>query len=282
LYQIGFSLQTQYDRPLPQVLSLLHAAGFRAVSPLWSPELDFEELDRCARSLGMTVQSLHAPHKGIALLWEPDAAASREVHGNILCSIDTCARYGIPILVLHCWQGLLYTFPEAPLDFRLFDSIVTYARQKGVRVALENLEGEEYLAALMDRYRSLPHVGFCWDTGHDHCYPHKTDFMEAYGHRLIMTHLNDNLGLRDPGGVPSGKDDLHFLPGDGDLDWDHVLRRLKNAPQQAILNFEIKLRSHSQDPGDQPYLQLSLEQFIREAGKRALQLAQQYAAMGNG
>jgi len=134
----------------------------------------------------------------------------------------------------------------------------------------------------MDRYRSLPHVGFCWDTGHDHCYPHKTDFMEAYGHRLIMTHLNDNLGLRDPGGVPSGKDDLHFLPGDGDLDWDHVLRRLKNAPQQAILNFEIKLRSHSQDPGDQPYLQLSLEQFIREAGKRALQLAQQYAAMGNG
>ncbi len=278
---IGFSLQAQYDRPLNQIIPLLKAAGFSAVSPVWSPELDLNSLASCVRTHNMTIQSLHAPHKGIPLLWEPDSDASKEVQSNILHCIDDCAQFQIPILVIHGWQGLYYTFPTEPLNFHFFDRMIPYARQKGVSIAFENLEGEEYLHALLARYRDKSHVGFCWDTGHDHCYPHKLNFLDAFGDRLIMTHLNDNFGLRDPKGMPNGKDDLHFLPYDGNIDWEDTIRRLQNAPTQTILNFEIKIRSHSTDAADMPYTHLSLEQLIAQAGDRARRIAQLYATFAD-
>ena len=276
LPDIGFSLQAQYDWPISQMITLLKNAGFSAVSPTWSSESDLESIVSCVRAHDMTIQSLHAPHKGIPSLWEPDSPAAAEIQESMLRCIDACVTFQIPILVMHCWQGLFYTFPSQPLDFRIFDSIVAYARQAGISIAFENLEGEEYLQALLMRYHRHPHVGFCWDTGHDHCYPHKLNFLDEFGDRLIMTHLNDNMGLRDPNGIPSGKDDLHFLPYDGNIDWDDTLRRLQSASKQSILNFEIKIRSHSKDPIDMPYTQLPLEQFILRSGERARRIARQY------
>lgn len=277
MYNIGFSLQPQYNLSITQVITLLKDAGFSAVSPVWSPESDFSSIANCVRENGMTIQSLHAPHAGIASLWEPDSEYSSGIHKNILRSIDICAQFQIPILVLHGWQGLIYTFPKDPLNFRHFDSFVQYAQNRHVSVAFENLEGEEYLDALMMRYRDLSHVGFCWDSGHDHCYPHQTDFLKSYGDRLMMTHLNDNLGLRSPDGIPSGEDDLHFLPFDGAINWGEALRRLRNAPKQTTLNFEIKVTSHSRNQSDIPYAQIPLEQFISTAGERARRIAELYA-----
>ena len=215
--EIGFSLQARYDCPQEQVIGLLKEAGFSAVSPVWSPELPLDLLSAQVQKHKMVIQSLHAPHGGLAYLWNSKDPQSVKAQGNILSCIEACAQYRIPIAVVHGWQGLTYTFPDAPLDFTAFDRIVDFAGRKNVSIAFENLEGEEYLEALLTRYRDLPHIGYCWDSGHDHCYPHKTDFLEAYGDRLIMTHLKDNLGLRDPGGVPTGNDDLHFLPYDGNI-----------------------------------------------------------------
>ena len=275
--KIGFSLQPKYDIPLIQVVVLLKKAGFSAVSPLWSPELDMAALAQCVHDHGMTIQSLHAPHKGIALLWEPENPLASAICEGFISTVDACAEYGVPIMVLHTWYGFDYTFCPEALDFRLYDRIIAYARSKGVSVALENLEGEEFLCALMDRYRNEPHVGFCWDSGHENCYPHKTDFLKAFGDRLIMTHLNDNFGLRDPAVGPTGKDDLHFLPYDGNLDWDQVISRLRTAPRQSILNYEIKICSASDAEADRPYQRLSTEAFIRTAAERASQIAAKYA-----
>lgn len=279
--KIGYSLQPQYDLPLTEVVALLHKYGFSAVSPLWSPDLDMEALAEVVHQHGMTVQSLHAPHKGVALLWTPDSPLAPEICKSFLATVDACAEFNVPIMVLHTWHGFDYTFCPESLDFRLYDRIVAYAGRKGVRIALENLEGEEFLCALMDRYRDEPHVGYCWDSGHENCYPHKTDFLATFGDRLIMTHLNDNFGLRDSAIGPTGKDDLHFLPYDGNLDWDHAISRLRNASRQEILNFEIKIRSASDAGADLPYLHLSLESFIEKAAARAGKIAEKYGKIIN-
>lgn len=276
---LGFSLQPQYSLPMENVIALLADAGFSAVSPVWTAEPELERIAACAPRHGMTIQSLHAPHKDIARLWEPDAPDSREAQTDIFRCVEACARFRIPVMVLHCWQGLHYTFPEEPLDFRFFDALAEWAHKLGVSIALENLEGEEYLAALMARYQKLPHIGFCFDSGHDHCYPHKLDFLAQFGPRLLMTHLNDNLGLRDPSGIPSGDDDLHYLPFDGNLPWEPCLGRLSQAPRQATLNFEFKTRSHSKDPRDLIYASLSPEAFIQSAAQRARRIADIYEKM---
>lgn len=279
LPKIGFSLQGDYGLPVTQVIGLLKQAGFSSVSPLWSPDLDLAVIDSAVRKNGMTIQSIHAPHKGVPLLWQPDSPDAAAVQENMLRSLDDCAKYHVPVLVAHGWQGLDYRFPDTPLDFRFLDRMVEHAKKFGVSIAFENLEGEEYLAALMARYEGLPHIGYCFDSGHDNCYPHKTDFLKAYGDRLIMTHLNDNFGLRDPAGVPSGNDDLHFLPYDGKIDWNIALGRLASCRKQKTLNFEIKLRSHSTVPADRPYTQLSVEEFIALSGNHARQIAEQYSML---
>ena len=273
---IGFSLQPQYGVSLEQMMELLAQAGFSAVSPVWTTEENLDKIAALAAAKGMTLQSVHAPLSGIPQLWEPDTVASQQAQEEILRCVAACGKHHVPVMVLHSWQGIEYTFPAEPLDFRFFDRLADVARQKGVAVALENLEGEEYLAALLERYGDQPHIGFCWDSGHDHCYPHQTDFLEAYGQRLIMTHLNDNWGLRDPQGRPSGNDDLHFLPYDGKIHWQQWMERLAKAKKQDILNFELKIRSHSQNPADQPYAKLPLEEFIHLAGQRAGQIAGLY------
>ena len=274
--QLGFSLQSKYDCSPAQAVEMLNDAGFSAISPVWSPELPLEELTASVKKLGMTIQSVHAPHRGQPILWNPTDSLREATLQQFLDCIDTCARYDIPIAVLHGWQGLGYIFPETPLDFSAFDRIVDYAEERNISIAFENLEGEEYLAALLDRYRERPHIGYCWDSGHDHCYPHKLDFLERFGDRLIMTHIHDNFGTRDPGGVPTTLDDLHLLPYDGNIPWERAMGRLKTAPKQEILNFELKKLCKSPAAEDRIYADLSTRDYFCLAGKRARQIADLY------
>ena len=279
MVELGFSLQAQYACPLSRVIETLHEAGFSAISPVWSPELPLDTIAKCSARQHMAIQSLHAPHGNLAALWDHTHPASGIAQQRLMDCIDACSRYRIPLTVIHGWQGLEYVFPDDPLDFSVFDRIVDYAGQRQVAIAFENLEGEEYLEALLHRYRDRNYVGYCWDSGHDHCYPHKTDFLAAYGDRLIMTHIHDNRGLRDPDGIPSGNDDLHFLPYDGNICWEQALARLQNLPPQKILNFELKKRSASFAPEDLIYDNLSPEEFFRLAGRRARQIANLYQKM---
>ena len=276
MVKMGFSLQAQYDCPNDRVVELLWEAGFSAVSPVYSPELPMEELANAAARNGMSIQSLHAPHGGIDRLWIPQDPICTKTKKGIFDTIDACARYGVPLIVIHGWQGLNYTFPAEPLDFSAFDDIVDYAEKKNILVAFENLEGEEYLAALMERYFGRKGIGYCWDSGHDHCYPHKTDFLKAYGDRLIMTHINDNLGYRNPSEHPTPIDDLHFLPFDGNIDWERELGRLKGLPRQEILNFELKKRSASKAQEDLLYDKMPAAEYFRIAGDRARKIADIY------
>lgn len=273
---IGFSLQKQYDLPVTELISMLNYQGFSAVSPLWTTDIDLALIASSVKKHNMIIQSLHASYTGIPLLWEPKNDGALSVFKNIIKSIDDCDRYGINILVIHGWAGLIYTFPSEPLAFDLFDEIVEYAEKRNVSIAFENLEGEEYLNALMSRYQSSSHIGYCWDSGHDNCYPHKLDFLKEFGDRLIMTHLNDNFGLRDEGGIPSGDDDLHLLPCDGKIDWDKVIYKLAGYKKQDMLNFELKQISISKAEKDLIYADLSTEEFIAKAGKRARLIAEKY------
>ena len=50
MLKIGFSLQPKYDLPVSQVIELLKGAGFFAVSPVWSKNLDLCELDTCVKA----------------------------------------------------------------------------------------------------------------------------------------------------------------------------------------------------------------------------------------
>lgn len=273
---VGFSLQSSYCLPMTDVLRLLKDAGFCAVSPLWEQEAALEVTVNDAHRCGLSLQSLHAPHRGLPAMWDPDDTASGPVLKNMLRALQDCADWGIPLLVVHAWGGLNYTFPDTPLHFGNFDALVELSLKRGVGLAFENLEGPEYLTALMSRYAALPSVGLCWDSGHERCYTPTRDHLKEYGDRLVMTHLNDNFGITHPQGQLQGTDDLHLLISDGSADWQQTVNRLQQARRQEILNFELKIRPKGDRCRLDLYSKLPLEEYILRAYAGASRIAAAY------
>lgn len=277
--KIGITVGKNYDIPKCEVVKLIRSAGFEGISPEWEGDETLKEIVAAAEENQLEIQSLHAPFTGAAKLWSRDEAVSGPAKAEILAAIDGCATYHISVLVMHTWIGFDYAFVPEELYFDVYDEIVRYAKEKGINIAFENTEGQEFLFALMERYSETDNVGFCWDSGHEMCYNHSMDLLGKYGDRLLMTHMNDNLGISRFDGKTFWTDDLHLLPYDGIADWDYNVKRLKKSKKQDILNFELARKSKPNRHDNDIYTQMPLELYFAEAYKRACKIAYRYADM---
>ena len=209
-------------------------------------------------------------------MWHTEPEVCTPAKAEVLASLNACKVFGIPVLVVHTWIGFEYRFDPQALDFSNFDELVNTAREYGIKIAFENTEGEEYLFALMEHFKENDTVGFCWDSGHELCYNHSQDLLAKFGHRLLVTHLNDNLGISRFDGTTFWTDDLHLLPYDGIADWDGNIRRLRDSRHLDYLNFELNINSKPDRHENDGYGQMSLTQYFTEAYKRACKIAYRY------
>lgn len=274
---VGISLSRKYALPMEEVIPLVKAAGFSAVSPLWGTKVDMAAVCRQARSLGLFVQSLHAPFGKADTLWSHDPAVFKEGIHAVMPALEDCIRLQIPVMVMHAWIDKDLSFDMDHLYFGNFDTIVEKAAAHNVKIAFENTEGEEYLFALLEHYKNNPHVGFCWDSGHEKCYNHDQDLLALFGDRLLVTHLNDNLGISDPQGEINWLDDLHLLPYDGMIDWEYNMQRLNRCRPLPYLNCELLRTSKPGRTENDQYANMPLDEYFKLAYARAKRLAEGYA-----
>ena len=276
--KIGISVYNNYySIPTSEVVPMLKRIGFDAISPEWEKNVDLTPVITAAKECGMAVQSLHAPYTKMHTVWNSDPAVSAPAMEEIFASLDTCVCFDIPVLVMHAWIGFDYSFDKETLCYENFDEIVAYAKERNIQIAFENTEGEEFLSALMEHYKDEPMVGFCWDSGHEMCYNHSQDILSKFGDKLIITHLNDNLGISRFDGNVFWTDDLHLLPYDGIGDWDDNIARLRKARHLDILNFELNINSKPNRHENDIYGQMSCELYFTEAFKRACRIASRYS-----
>ena len=275
--KIGISVASAYDTSMDEVLQIIKSAGFDAISPIWKTEEALLEIVRTAKDLGLEIQSLHAPFTKAANMWSDKADVFGVAKAELLRNIEFCSQHQIPILVVHVWIGFDYKFEKESLYYDNFDEIVSYAKEKNVKIAFENTEGEEYLYALMEHFENDDTVGFCWDSGHEMCYNRSCDLLAKYGDRLIMTHLNDNLGISRFDGKIFWTDDLHLLPFDGIADWNDNVSRLQKSRYMPILNFELAIQSKPNRHENDVYMQMPLHLYFAEAYKRACKIAYAYS-----
>jgi len=274
--KIGLSISNNYSMPISEVLTLLKKIGFAAVSPEWiSPERTAEVITT-ARKTGLEIQSVHAPFKDVHKLWSHDKNISQQFTDTLISLITDCAKHNVPIIVMHAWIGFDYSFNPDTVCFDNFDRIIETAALNNVKIAFENTECEEYLNALLERYRDNDIVGFCWDAGHEMCYNNSKDLLKMYGNRLIMTHLNDNLGISNPNGTITWLDDLHLLPYDGIANWEYNVKRLKKSQRLNILNFELNLNSKPGRHENDVYAKMPLEEYFTKVYERAYRIIEDY------
>lgn len=275
--RIGISIANDYSIPTVDVVKILKRIGFDAISPVWKTNDDLSKIVHSANECGLSIQALHAPFGKAADMWSNDITTGALAKKELLAALDGCVQFHIPVLVVHTWIGFDYKFDAEALNYENFDEVVSYAEKHNIKIAFENTEGEEYLFALMEHFKNNDTVGFCWDSGHEMCYNHSQDLLAKFGDRLIMTHLNDNLGISRFDGTTFWTDDLHLLPFDGVADWDYNIERLKKSKHLDILNFELNIDSKPDRHENDIYGQMPLEQYFSEAYKRACRIACRYS-----
>lgn len=260
-----------FGLPLNEQIELFCKIGFDGFFTDWLSGGGIKECRKLADSLGMIYQSVHAPFHYAEKMWHKSDEADAAVDDLIACLRD-CAEGGVPIAVMHAYIGFGPASPT-PEGLENYGRVVAEAERLGVKIAFENTEGEQFLAALMENFGGSDAVGFCWDSGHEMCYNRSVDLLALYGKKLICTHLHDNLGIKDFGGKITWRDDLHLLPFDGIADWKEVAARLDREGYCGELTLELTRSSKPGRHENDIYAKMDITDFLAEAYKRACKIA---------
>jgi sugar phosphate isomerase/epimerase len=271
-YKLGINVPLGHEKmKAEEAVTYAKKAGFDSVFFNWSYQnYKIESAMEAAKKENLIVQSIHAPFNRINTLWEPSEVTDIALAEQIAC-VRVCARIGVPLMIVHPYIGFVNHNPnEQGLEH--FGKIIREAEKLGVKLAFENVEGEEYLAAIMKEFGSSPVVGFCWDTGHEQCYNRGKDMMALYGDKLFGTHFNDNVGVT--GEDITYHDDLHLLPFDGIVDFKGVMDRIRRHNYNDILSFELTILNKPNKHTHDEYAKLTPEDFYKLAYERARRVAE--------
>ncbi len=215
-------------------------AGFDGVFVTVNKDSDIETINKNVKESGLFFDSLHGPFYEMHHMWNlEDEKEARDIIEEYKKCIDFCVYVKTDKIVTHPFIGFKDHNPNE-IGVKRFEEIVKYAKEKNIKVCFENVEGEEYLDALMDyllpRYDN---VFFCLDSGHEMCYNRDKDMLKKYGKNLGYLHIDDNYGV-------SGKeiyflDDFHLVPGDGKLNIDFLCERIKKYDPKDNINITLEL-----------------------------------------
>ena len=270
--KLCLGLGPQPGLSMQELMEMIQKTGFDGIFTMWRPGEECLKWAKQMEEMGLIYQSIHAPWGRSADMWHGTVEKAQAGADELIDCLRTCAEAEVPILVAHAFVGFKDHNPtQQGLD--CFGQVVTEAEKLGVKIAFENTEGEEYLAALLNAFRGNDSVGFCWDSGHELCYNHSQDLLALYGDRLICTHLNDNLGIRDFGGEITFIDDLHLLPFDGIADWKDIAARLDKCGFQDILTFELNTVSKPGRHDNDQYRRMPVQEYLAAAYNRACRVA---------
>ena len=210
----------------------------------------------------LSLLNLHASH-GQEKYWcsflEYQRRAGVELVQN---RIQMTAELGADVIIIHVPSS---AGPEIRAEWlgpvrRSLDELVPFARQNGVRIAVENMESDDFdmLTTLLDEYD--PDVlGLCYDSGHGHIDGRGLDNLDRVKERLIAIHLHDN----------DSKDDQHKIPFTGTVDWERLSRIIAASPYDKCANLEVMI--HNSGLKDE-------DEFLRQSHAAGIKINEMIAA----
>ena len=270
-----------YDVTHPEAMRILKQAGFDSFFTGWTEDdnLKFHsQMANEAAKIGMVYESIHAPFGGINCIWE-DGEEGEAYRKSLRRCVEDAAACGVLYITAHIMNVPQYNTANPPLWSELgvsrFADIVSYAADKGIKVAFENVEFPQYqLHKLIQRLRDIvpQGLGFCWDTGHEHCYPAgSTSVPELFGDLIIGTHMHDNFGQANPA-IVTWDDDVHIMPFDGTINYHEVGQKLKGIGYTGTVTLEIG-RGERQWNILPWYQHYTFEEFASQAHEKARRIA---------
>ena len=154
------------------------------------------------------------------------------------------SKLGVKWMVMHAatYKEQGFSFRKSlELNLERFKQYLEMAHKYNVGIAIENLydpldvfyrtfsSAPEELIELVDKLNDEL-VGVCWDFGHANLAANdQNESLKLIGKRLKATHVNDNDKLKD----------RHLLPFYGVIEWEPIMKTLKEIDYQGDFTFEI-------------------------------------------
>ncbi len=259
--KLGVSLVAHKEVGAAEQIGMIKAAGFACFFFNYKDDTDIDLIKKTADQVGLEIETAHLPFGGANRLWE-EGDAGEDYLQSLCDKISGCQRIGVDKAIVHVTIATVAP-PVSEIGKERFMRLCDHAQKCGVQLAFENLEPHPHLQVIMDLIPDFH--GFCWDCGHNLCYTPTVDMMSLYGERLICTHIHDNCGITRPGDIHY-RDDLHLLPFDGNLDWEWVAEKFRNANFEGPLTLELGLK------GKAEYGEMPLQEFFNDAYRRVQKL----------
>lgn len=234
-----------YDRSAEAVMRELALVGYKYLdlafdtfasdTPFYGENWEewARNLKKAADECGVSYTHSHAPG---------DASNRSEA---IFRCFKVCEILGIRYIVVHpifknSENNIIYINKDEflELNVKAVLPLVKAAEAHGVTVLTENLLWgcslyPEIIGELVDAVDSKS-FGWCFDTGHANACGISIEDVKKSSAVPLSLHVQDNHGLFR---------DEHLLPGDGNIDWQHFMRLLKDTDYKGDLVLEAHHQS---------------------------------------
>jgi len=206
------------------------------------PEAEFKNIRKIADDLGVRIPQMHGPMFNIC----GDGDAVEKGLAETIRFIGWGAILGVKFFVFH--PGSLPSGESGDAldtvrkrNAEVIHRLAEEAAKYGMIIAVENTmdslkDGRRTFGATVPDLLWIlenvgaENVGICWDTGHAHV--QQLDQMKSItslGKHIVATHIADNDTTRDQ----------HLLPFEGSIDWQAVVRALKQIGFEGGFNLEV-------------------------------------------
>lgn len=229
-----------------ETIDAIKKAGFKNVfiqwyNKDWNPSQ--EEQLKYIRKQDLNVIFAHLGYQNINDIWLEKAEGNKLVE-RYKNDIKICKENNIPMVVMHLTsKSIAPQFNEVGL--RRLQEIVDYAETLDIKVAFENTKIKGYLEYVIENIKN-ENVGICFDSGHYHVhFKDELDFSK-FKDRIFAVHLHDN----------DQSDDLHLIPFDGTLNWEELIKNLKDNNYYGPITMELCYRYE--------YTNMGIENFYKK------------------
>ncbi len=259
MYKIGLST---CRKPLNVELFKAYRAAGIAVAEISVareeyPSLDYEAIAAAAKEGGVELWSFHLPFSAATNIANPNEEERQQAVAILSDYIAKAASIGISIYVLHPSCG---ANPDEERALRIAQAkkslaqLARVAAQYGGTVAVEDLPRTclgRNSYELLDLISADPRLRVCFDTNHL-LMEDPAEFVRKVGDKIITMHVSDFDYLNE----------RHWLPGEGDLQWDRILEALQEVGYTGPWLYELGFLAPRSMQRERP---LTCEDFARNA-----------------
>lgn len=269
MFEIGINSNNECGNSISEICANVKKAGFNNIMIAFKVGGEENSILE-AKKQGLKIPYVHLNNKFANHLWVKGESNKMYIE-DIIRQIKLCAKYNIPIAVLHGTKGDASDLAPQPSNHAIncMNEILKVAEENNVKIALENLDAPnfEHFTFLLDNINSK-YLGLCYDVGHHHLYKPNFDILKKYGNRILAVHLHDN--LMDWNYGYDYTRDLHMLPFDGKIDYEKVCQNLAKTNYDNVIMLEL----HKHSCGEpRRYTNMEIDNYLKLAQERATIIA---------